>query len=153
FSRGELRRLARLSAVAGILQILVTIILTTALAPVLGLSLPEGVFLGGILALSSATVALKVLMGRGELHTLHGQIAVGLLIVQDLAFVPLSLFLPSLVDDGEGLFATLGIPAGGALVAAVLVATVLVLGLVYFVGSRLMRWLLGQAAQAHSPEL
>jgi len=153
FSRGELRRLARLAAVAGIVQILVTIALATALAPVLGLSLPEGVFLGGILALSSAAVATKVLTGRGELHTLHGQIAVGLLIIQDLAFVPLSIFLPTLVDDSEGFFATLGIPAGGALLVAAVGATVLVLALVYFVGSRVMRWLVGQAARTHEPEL
>jgi CPA2 family monovalent cation:H+ antiporter-2 len=153
FSLGELRRLARLSAVAGILQILITIAIGTALAPLLGLSIEQGVFLGGILALSSAAVAMKMLIGRGELHTLHGQIAVGLLIIQDLAFVPLAIFLPTLVDDSEGLFATLGIPAGGALVAAGLVLTVLVLVLVYFVGSRVMRWFLGQAAQERSPEL
>lgn len=80
FSRGDLRRLARLSAVAGVLQILVTIGIGTALAPLLGLSIAQGVFLGGILALSSAAVAMKLLIGRGELHTLHGQIAVGVLI-------------------------------------------------------------------------
>ena len=153
FSRGELRRLARRSAVAGLLQILITIAIGTALAPLLGLSIAQGVFLGGILALYSAAVAMKLLIGRGELHTLHGQIAVGVLIVQDLAFVPLAILLPNLVDDSEGLFALLGIPAGGALAVAGLGLTVLVLMTVYLVGSRLMRWLLGQAALAHSSEL
>jgi monovalent cation:H+ antiporter-2, CPA2 family len=153
FSRGEMRHLARRSAVAGILQILVTMAIGTALAPVLGLSIAQGVFLGGILALSSAAVAMKMLISRGELHTLHGQIAVGVLIVQDLAFVPLAIFLPTLVDDTDGLFASLGIPAGGALMVAVIGVVVLVLMIVYSVGSRVMRWLLGQAAVAQEPEL
>ena len=112
FSRGELHRLARLSGVAGILQILITIGIGTAVAPILGLSIEQGIFLGGILALSSAAVATKLLISRGELHTLHGQIAVGLLIIQDLAFVPLAIFLPTIVDDTDGIFANLGITAG-----------------------------------------
>jgi monovalent cation:H+ antiporter-2, CPA2 family len=153
FSRGELHRLARLSGVAGILQILLTIAIGTLLAPMLGLSIEQGIFLGGILALSSAAVAMKMLIGRGELHTLHGQIAVGVLIIQDLAFVPLAIFLPTLVDDTDGLFANLGIPAGGAVGAAAVGVTVLVLLLVYSVGSRVMRWLLGQAALTQEPEL
>ena len=39
-----------------------------------------------------------------------------MLIIQDLAFVPLAIFLPTIVDDTDGIFANLGIPAGGALV-------------------------------------
>jgi monovalent cation:H+ antiporter-2, CPA2 family len=153
FSFLELRRLARLSVVAGVLQIILTMAIGIALAPLLGLSIAQGVFLGGILALSSTAVAMKLLIARGELHTLHGQIAVGVLIIQDLAFVPLAIFLPTIVDDSDGLFASLGLTAGGALGVAAVGMTVLVLMIVYSVGSRVMRWLLGQAALAEEPEL
>ena len=58
FSRGELRQLAGRSAPAGILQIVVTIALAAALSPVLELSPAEGVYLGGVLSLSSAAVEI-----------------------------------------------------------------------------------------------
>ena len=52
-SLGELRRLGRVTAAGGPLQIVLTMGLGPLLAPVLGLSPLQGVFLGGLLALSS----------------------------------------------------------------------------------------------------
>src|SRR5919202_1373177 len=111
FSFAELRRLGRVATLGGPLQILFTMGLGPLLAPLLGLSLLQGVFLGALLALSSTVVALKVLMARGELGALHGRVALGLLIVQDLAVVPMVVVLPAVVAGGEGVVADLAVAA------------------------------------------
>jgi CPA2 family monovalent cation:H+ antiporter-2 len=143
-SIAELRRLGRLGGLGGVLQIGATMALGPMLAPVLGLGLTQGVFLGALLALSSTVVALKVLMARGELQALHGRVALGILIVQDLAVVPMVVVLPALAVGGANLFAELGfaaLKAGGVLFGA------------YLVGGRLVPWALARAAVSRSREL
>lgn len=144
FSLGELRRLGRVALALGPLQILGTMALGPLLAPALGLSVLQGVFLGALLALSSTMVALKVLMGRGELQALHGRVALGILIVQDIAVVPMVVILPAVALGGEGL-------AGDLLLMGVKAAALLLVA--YLVGTRAVPWLLGHAASSRSREL
>jgi CPA2 family monovalent cation:H+ antiporter-2 len=143
-SLGELRRLGRVTMLGGVLQILLTMGLGPLLAPALGLSLPQGVFLGALIALSSTVVALKVLMARGELAAIHGRVALGILIVQDLAVVPMVVVLPALVAGGETVLADLAFTAAKA--AAVLLGA-------YLVGGRAVPWVLNHVAHARSREL
>src|SRR5947209_5559641 len=137
FSFHELRRLGRVATLGGALQILFTMGLGPLLAPALGLSFVQGVFLGALLALSSTVVALKVLMSRGELQALHGRVALGMLIAQDLAVVPMVVVLPSLASGSEHLLEELALAA--------VKAGAVVLG-AYVVGARLVPWALGHAA-------
>src|SRR5262245_63664171 len=95
-SLGEIRQLGRLATLGGPLQIVATMALGPLLGPWLGLSPTQGVFLGALLALSSTVVVLKVLMGRGEQQALYGRVAIGILIAQDLAVVPMVIVLPAL---------------------------------------------------------
>src|SRR3954451_2873700 len=143
-SLGELRRLGRVTMLAGPLQIIGTMGLGLLLAPAVGLSIAQGAFLGALLALSSTIVALKVLMARGELQALHGRVALGILIVQDLAVVPMVVVLPALVAGGEGVMTGLAVAAAKA--AAVLVVA-------YLLGARAVPWLLGHAAGTRSREV
>jgi CPA2 family monovalent cation:H+ antiporter-2 len=143
-SLGELRRMGRVTILGGALQIAFTMGLGPLLAPLLGLTFAQGVFLGALLALSSTVVALKVLMERGELGALHGRIALGILIAQDLAVVPMVVVLPSLVAGGEGLLAGLALAAlkaGGVLLGA------------YLIGFRVVPVVLGRAAVTRTREL
>jgi CPA2 family monovalent cation:H+ antiporter-2 len=144
FSLGELRRLGRIAMVGGPLQIVGTMALGPLLAPALGLPGAQGVFLGALLALSSTVVALKVLMARGELQALHGRVAVGILIAQDLAVVPMVVVLPALAAGGERLL-------GDLLLTGLKAAAVLVVA--YLVGARAVPRLLGHAASSLSREL
>ncbi len=143
-SLAELRRLGRIAVLGGVLQIVLTIGLGPLLAPLLGLAWAQGVFLGALLALSSTVVALRVLIGRGELQALHGRVALGILLVQDLAVVPLVVVLPALATGGEALLQDLGLTAlkaGGVLVGA------------YLVGARVVPWLLRHVAHSREREL
>src|SRR3954452_11649553 len=136
-SLGELRRLGRVTMLAGPLQIIGTMGLGLLLAPAVGLSIAQGVFLGALLALSSTVVALKVLMARGELQALHGRGALGILIAQDLAVVPMVVVLPAVASGSEHLLEELALAAVKA--GAVLLGA-------YVVGARLVPWALGRAA-------
>ena len=81
-------------------------------------------FYGGLAALSSTAVVLKVYADRGELDTPHGRVIVSILLFQDLCVVPLMLFMPMLADAQAG-SAAVGNWAGIArslLVVAILVA-------------------------------
>jgi CPA2 family monovalent cation:H+ antiporter-2 len=140
----ELRRIGRVAVVGGALQILCTMGLGPLLAVVLGLTFAQGVFLGALLALSSTVVVLKVLLERGELGALHGRVALGILIAQDLAVVPMVVLLPSVVGGGEGVL--------GELASAAVKAALVLIG-AYVVGVRLVPLALRHAAVSRTREL
>jgi CPA2 family monovalent cation:H+ antiporter-2 len=143
-SFGELRRLGRVAILGGALQVLCTMGLGPLLALAIGLTFMQGVFLGALLALSSTVVALKVLMSRGELQALHGRVALGILIAQDLAVVPMVVVLPAVATGSEHLL--------GEMAVAAVKASAVLLG-AYLVGARLVPWALGRAAISRTREI
>ncbi len=142
-ARSQLRELGRIAAVAGTAQIVFVLGLGPALAPFLGLSFAQGIFLGALLSLSSTVVALRLLMARGEAQSRHGRSALAILVAQDVAVIPMVILLPSL---GAGLDAW-------AAVADRTLRAVLIIVTAYGVGTRLVPWLLGHAATRHTREL
>ena len=145
FSRAELRRLGLVGGIGGTVQIVGTIALGIPLGmALLGATALQGVYLGAMLALSSTVVALKVLMGRGETQTPHGRAALGLLVAQDLAVVPMVIVLPSLTAGGGVQLARLG--------AVALEAVGILLGS-YVIGARVAPWVLARVAIPRTREL
>jgi K+:H+ antiporter len=102
FTIGLEMSLAELAAVrgyavgAGLLQVLITILVVAALAMAFAVPLAVAIFYGFLVANSSTAVILRILSDRGESDSLHGRIASGMLIVQDLALVPMALLIPAL---------------------------------------------------------
>ncbi len=98
FSFSELRKVQKISLGGGGLQILLTILVTTVISVSVGwVATPQqGVFLGAILSLSSTAVVLKSLMEANETATPHGQVMLGILVVQDLALGLMLAVLPAL---------------------------------------------------------
>jgi monovalent cation:H+ antiporter-2, CPA2 family len=98
FSFGELKKVQNISLGGGGLQIVLTMLVTTAISVGVGwVTTPQqGVFLGAILSLSSTAVVLKCLMEANETETPHGQIMLGILVVQDLALGLMLAILPAL---------------------------------------------------------
>jgi monovalent cation:H+ antiporter-2, CPA2 family len=98
FSFSELKKVQKISLGGGGLQILLTILVTTAISVSVGwVTTPQqGVFLGAILSLSSTAVVLKSLMESNETATPHGQVMLGILVVQDLALGFMLAVLPAL---------------------------------------------------------
>jgi CPA2 family monovalent cation:H+ antiporter-2 len=106
FSFTELKKVQAIALGGGGLQIALTILITVLVCGLTGAwaYLPaKGVFLGGILSLSSTAVVLKCLMERNETETPHGQVMLGILVVQDLALGLMIAVLPALHQPAESL--------------------------------------------------
>ena len=114
FSFSELKKVKAISLGGGGLQITLTVLVTTLVSLGLGwvTSPAQGVFLGAILSLSSTAVVLKCLMERNETGTPHGQVMLGILVVQDLALGLMLAVLPALDKPVE----EIGLAVGWALI-------------------------------------
>ena len=101
-------------------QFTITALVVAGVAKYFGLSTAAMVVLGGGLALSSSAFVLQLLKDKEELGSKFGKSSFGVLLLQDLAVVPLLVVTPILAGGGEGLgkaLATAGIQAGMALTA------------------------------------
>jgi monovalent cation:H+ antiporter-2, CPA2 family len=97
----RLMQMKRLLIVAGGLQVLLTILISGLFFYLVGIPLSQSIFFGMLLSLSSTAIVLKLLDDKNELEAPHGRIAVGMLIFQDIAIVPMILFVPVLAQAGD----------------------------------------------------
>lgn len=143
FSLSDLRPVRRVALIGTPLQMLLTMALGYGLGQWLGWDWRTSVWLGGLIALSSTMVLLKTLMNQGWLGTLSSRVMIGMLVVQDLAVVPLMIILPQLNDPA------VGVPLIGlaAVKAAVFLAVMVLLG------TRLLPALMTHIARLGSREL
>jgi len=81
---------------AGGLQIILTIFFTALILLLLKIPLSNAIFYGMLVSLSSTAIVLKIFQDRGELESPHGKISLVILIFQDVAIVPMLIFLPIL---------------------------------------------------------
>ena len=124
FSLDELRRRLWLMTASGTLQVTATLGLGALLFHALGAAWPAAVFAGCLVTLSSTAIVFKLYSDAGDLDAPQGHAAAGILLLQDLALVPMMLLVPVLATPGEQALAA----AAGALVrATVAVVAVLVL--------------------------
>jgi CPA2 family monovalent cation:H+ antiporter-2 len=157
FSIDDLMAVRRIVFPGAIAQIVLATAIGTGLALAWGWSLGGGIVLGLCLSVASTVVLLKALEERNGVATLNGRIAVGWLIVEDLAMVLVLVLLPALAgvlggqDPGSahgggshGLLVTLGLTL---LKVAAFGAIVLLLG------PRVLPWVLRQVARTGSREL
>ena len=86
---------------AGLLQVVLTTLVVLAVARLFGASVEVGLFYGFLVSLSSTAIVLRIYHDRGEINSLQGRLASGLLLFQDLCVVPMMLLLPVLAGSGE----------------------------------------------------
>ena len=152
FSLPKLRTMKRHVFGLGLSQVALTVLLTTGASLTLGLLLPRwwnvswqiALALGGVMAMSSTAIVIKLLAERLELESEHGKRVVGILLFQDLAVVPLLVLIPALGAAPEDLLPAIGL----ALIKAVVLLGVLLTG-----GQKVMRWWLTLVARRKSDEL
>lgn len=152
FSLPRLRTMKRHVFGLGLSQVVFTVLLTTGSSLVLGLVLPRwwhvswqiAVALGGIMAMSSTAIVVKLVAERLELESEHGKRVIGILLFQDLAVVPLLVLIPALGADPDDLLRALAL----AMLKAGVLLAVLLTG-----GQRIMRWWLTLVARRKSEEL
>lgn len=146
FSLPKLMAMRSLVFGAGLMQML----LTTALGCVLvwwliDTSLAAAIVIGGMLALSSTAIVIKQVTEMGILNNVRTQLAVSILLFQDLAVVPFLIVIPLLSGQSETSLAM-------ALTLA-LVKGVLVVGVLMSTGKWLLPWVFREVARTRTDEL
>ncbi|XP_047341841.1 K(+) efflux antiporter 4-like isoform X1 [Impatiens glandulifera] len=96
FSATKIRAVRSVALLGGLLQIFLFMCLCGITASLCGGKPSEGVFVGTFLSMSSTAVVLKFLMERNSINSLHGQVTIGTLILQDCAVGLLFALLPVL---------------------------------------------------------
>ena len=86
---------------AGLLQVVLTTLVVLAVARLFGAPVEVGLFYGFLVSLSSTAIVLRIYHDRGEINSLQGRLASGLLLFQDLCVVPMMLLLPILAGSGQ----------------------------------------------------
>ncbi len=143
FSLKELKPVRYVALIGTPLQILLTIGYGYLIGRWLGWETGPSLWLGGLASLSSTMVILKTLMTQGMMGTLSSRVMVGILIVQDLAVVPLIILLPQLSNPSAGL----------PILGVAVVKSAIFLLLMFFLGTRILPWLLTIVARWNSREL
>lgn len=116
-----------------------------------GWALAASLIFGLALSVASTVVLLRALESRELLHTGNGRIAVGWLVVEDLAMVLALVLIPVLgPEDGQG-------GAGGSAlwltIGKTLLAVVVFVAVMLVAGRRLLPWMLWQVNRTGSREL
>jgi CPA2 family monovalent cation:H+ antiporter-2 len=148
FSMKDLLAVRRVAVPGALLRIVVVTALTAGIARVWGWSWGGGVVFGLALSVASTVVVLRQLDALGLLDSADGRLAVGWLVVEDLAMVLALVLLPPLTGGGSGASDAVVRELGITLLK---VAAFVVLML--FVGTRAVPWLLGRVARTGSREL
>ncbi|HRF50083.1 MAG TPA: cation:proton antiporter [Anaerolineales bacterium] len=145
FSLKDLWRVRDIAIPGAIIQMLVATGLGLGLSQLWGWTLSAGLILGLAISIASTVVLLRGLMDQGLLNTRHGKVAVGWLVLEDLATVLILVALPALGTTGES--------DGGAALILTLVKAGAFIALVLIVGGRAVPWLLQRIAFTQSREL
>jgi len=144
FSLKDLWDVRHIAIPGAILQMIFATLCGFALSQVWGWTPSAGLVLGLAISIASTVVLLRGLSDYGLLNTTHGKVAVGWLILEDLATVGILVLLPALVSETGNPVESIGqaLLKTGVFVTAVL-----------FVGTRFMPWLLTRIAHTRSREL
>lgn len=135
------RRVWRLALATTVIQISASVGVMLIAAKVIGWSTPAAILFGFVVAISSTAVAVKILEGLGELRTRTGRIAVGVLIAQDLAVVPMMLSINAM--GGE--------EVNWLVVPKVLFSVIFLVGLIlYLSGGRKVRLPFSEVVAGHA---
>jgi Kef-type K+ transport system membrane component KefB len=116
------RHLGPVALATGIGQLAFTIVFGFALALGLGMDWVKALYVAVALTFSSTIIIVKLLSDKREIDSLHGRIAVGFLIVQDIAVV-IAMMIVGSWTTGASAWAT------GAVIVVKLVAALAVIGL------------------------
>eukprot|EP01041_Mallomonas_annulata_P001869 gene1869-3626_t len=100
----------------GTLQFVCTSLAGMGISLLCGLSPPAAVTIGGSLALSSSAFVLQLLKDKEAMGTRYGRASFGILLLQDIAVVPLLVVVELLAKGGSGIVRALSIAGAKALI-------------------------------------
>jgi monovalent cation:H+ antiporter-2, CPA2 family len=136
-------------------QILTATVIGFGMSSFMGWGFGTGLVFGLSLSVASTVVLLRALEGRNAVQSSEGKIAVGWLIVEDLAMVLALVLLPALAGALGGTGSAQPLTTSETLIELLitLAKVALFVGLVLVVGKRTVPWLLMQVTRTGSREL
>ncbi|MBP8252291.1 MAG: cation:proton antiporter [Herpetosiphon sp.] len=145
FSLGDLWTVRAVAIPGAILRIVVMTLLGYALARWWGWSSAAGWVLGFAISIASTVVLLRNLTDQGVLNTIHGQVSVGWLVLEDLATIVILVLMPALFGGDE--------QTSWQSAALSLFKAAAFVGIMLVIGKRALPWLLTQITFTRSREL
>lgn len=145
FSLPKLLAMRSLVFGVGLGQMILTTAIFTCVPYFFGIALSASIIIGGTLALSSTAIVIKQATEMGILNNRRTQLAVSILLFQDLAVVPFLIAIPLLAQTGE---VSIALALGEALLKGVFVIAFLM-----SVGKWLLPWVFREVARTRTDEL
>ena len=144
FSFRDLLKVKWVAMIGGPLGIVLSMLMGLGVGRFMGWSAGQGLAMGAIISVASTMVLSRLLIDRGELHSTHGRVMIGITLVEDVAVVALTVLLPAFTTlSGERLL-SVAQAIGMALLALVPLA---------FVAAKLVPPLMSRVARSKSEEL
>jgi CPA2 family monovalent cation:H+ antiporter-2 len=144
FSLRDLLRVKWVALLGGPLGIVLSVGLGLGAAALLGWPLLQGAIVGIVVSVASTMVLARLLMDRGELHSRHGRVMIGITLVEDLAVVILIVLIPALGALEPGRLLAVALALGKSL---------LILIPAGYVAARVVPALMTRVARMHSDEM
>lgn len=129
----------------GLGQVLLTTCVIATAAIGLGLPINAAIIIGGMVALSSTAIVIKQVAEMGILHNQRTQLAISVLLFQDLAVVPFLIAIPLMSPSAEGSFALA--------ISFALLKGVVVVAILLTIGKWVLPRLFREVASARTDEL
>lgn len=108
FSVKDLMRVKWVALVGGPLGILLSIGLAIGVGSLIGWPLTQSIVIGAAISMASTMVLARLLLDRGELHSRHGRVMIGITLVEDLAVVAMTVLVPALGEFETGRLILIG---------------------------------------------
>jgi CPA2 family monovalent cation:H+ antiporter-2 len=144
FSLRDLLRVKWVALIGGPLGLALSILLALAVGTALGWPPLQSAVIGIVTSVASTMVLAQLLLDRGELHSAHGRVMIGIALVEDLAVVVMTVLLPALGALEPGRLFAIG--------DALLRAAVVLIPFVYLAAKVVPR-VMGRVAATQSDEL
>ena len=145
FSFDELGRLGRNLVIGGSVQMLVVALPVAAILLALGLEWQPAILIAAAVSFSSTVLVFKALAEWGHSSLPHGRRAIGILLFQDAALIPLLLLVPLLTDAGKA--------AGPLQYILLAITSVMFVVAVVVLRQLLAKWIVPTFASYRSPDL
>ncbi len=137
----RLLALKKFIVIGGIIQIMTTIILVTLVAFLFRFNLIQSFLIGIALSSSSTALVAKIIQDRGEENSLLGEVTLGLLMFQDLAFIPFMIIFTSITSNNVS-FADVG-----GKIAIGMLSSVVILVLISYFGRKIVPFIFDKVAR------
>ncbi|MBX3335773.1 MAG: cation:proton antiporter, partial [Nitrospira sp.] len=102
FSVKDLMRVRWVALAGGFFGILLSIGSAVVLGSLIGWSTTQSIVIGAVTSIASTMVLVRLLVDRGELRSMHGRVMIGIVLVEDVAVVAMTVLMPALGEFDTG---------------------------------------------------